>query len=280
MRPYGLIFFSLLSVHCGLFEPRSQTAVDADASREAWLATCTPGEPNCPTAKERLDGKPCADFPDAGYAFQAPGGGPRDSEVDEAVANRLKSCGLYADLFTGKPWRFSNQGNVAAAQTPAGEKALRALLVAKKREEFVAISAWLEDLLRASGDSGGPDYSQELAQALDALPPQNEVMLYLARKHHPAAEALIKDRLDSQASATRIAACRAIVDVPTPELLAEAKSLAENDSEQVWRDLPDGEHMVKVYPVREMCSLTVQIVEAKRTEEKKQPQKKPKGAKT
>lgn len=218
---------------------------------------------------ERIDAQPCAEFPDAGYAFQAPGGGPKNEEVEEAVANRLEACGKYAELFTGKPWRFSHEGNVAAALTPGGEKALRGLLLSKNRVDLLAISQWLGRLLDEANDAG-PDFSGELAQALDTLPPIPEVMMYLARRRHPAAETLIKQQLGSSASQARIFACRAVMAAPAPELVAMAEDLAENDSEAVWRDTPDGEHRVKTYPVREMCTLAVQAVASRRAAELKQ----------
>jgi hypothetical protein len=256
-----VLLLTSFQLNCGLFQVGTQTPAATDS------ATCTRGEPGCPTAKERIEAAPCAELPEAAYAFQAQGGGAEDREVDEAVEGKLKSCGKWADLFTGRPWRFDNQVNVSGAQTPEGEKALRALLLAKKREELIAISKWLDDLVHPSNDAG-PDFSSELAATVDTLPPSTAVLLYLARKKHPMAAALVKERLSSTEPSTRIAACRAVVDIETPELVAEAENLAQSDPEVVWKDTPSGEHIVRTYPVREMCTLSVQIVQGRRAEAK------------
>ncbi len=256
------ILITLFQLNCGLFPIGSQAR-----STEASPETCTRGEPGCPTAKERIEAAACSELPEAAYAFQAQGGGAEDREVEDAVERKLKSCGKWADLFAGRPWRFDNQVNVSGAQTPEGEKALRALLLSKKREELLAVAKWIDDLVHPANDAG-PDFSPELAAGSEVLPPSTAVLLYLARKKHPMAVTLVKERLSSTEASTRVGACRAVVDLETPELVAEARTLAQNAPEAVWQDTPSGEHIVRSYPGREMCTLTIQIIEGRRAEKK------------
>ena len=256
------ILFTLFQLNCGLF-PIGSKARSTEASPE----TCTRGEPGCPTAKERIEAAACSELPELAYAFQAPGGGAENSEVEDAVERKLESCGKWADIFAGRPWRFENDVNVKGAQTPEGERALRALLLAKKHEELVAVSKWLDKLVDPANDAG-PDFSAELATALDSMSLSHAVLLYLARKKHPMAAALVEQQLGSPDANTRMLACHAVIDLETPELVAEAENLAQNDPDVVWKETPSGQDIVRTYPVREMCTLAVQIIEGRRAEKK------------
>lgn len=253
-----LVSLTLLVTACASFPSSPERNGSENPSRESApqsvaevLRNQRPGE----TAEQRVAQLSCAELPSATYAFQAHGGGPENPAVGDAVQAKLVSCEKYAELFAARPWPFEPKVCIDAARTPRGEKALRALLARKDRDELAAVSKWIEGLLR---DDRGPDFSPELADAYDVFP-TNAVFLYLVGKRHPKAPTIAATLLSSPDWKTRLVACRAVADLNSAELKRRAESVASNDEYREWGESPSGSRIVRSYPVREMCKMSLQM---------------------